>query len=225
MSGSNKIINMKTTRFFMLIILIVLFQSNVRAQYMEVWNSTASISDMNAPTIVGVQNTDADSAKEIVTLQSWLNKICIIDGQSGILDGQISMGQIKSANLIDVNGNGTYEILFWGNNGTDWRWYLYGLNGTTYKEMIVDNNTQSLNYPNPFQQTTTIKYTVIENGSLVNIKVFDSKGRELKTLVNETKNAGEYEILFNGFDLSSGIYYYQINFGKEKGTKKMIKIE
>ncbi|MBK7684518.1 MAG: T9SS type A sorting domain-containing protein [Bacteroidetes bacterium] len=87
------------------------------------------------------------------------------------------------------------------------------------------NKIQASNYPNPFNQTTTIKYNVPENATLVNIIIFDANGNVLKTLVNETKSVGDYEIVFNGLDLSNGVYFYQVNIGNVVGTKKMIKME
>ncbi|MCW9065637.1 MAG: T9SS type A sorting domain-containing protein, partial [Ignavibacteriaceae bacterium] len=47
-------------------------------------------------------------------------------------------------------------------------------------------------------------------------------GREVSTLVNEEKPAGEYEVEFNGRDLPSGIYFYKLKAGKYIQTKKMI---
>ncbi len=74
-------------------------------------------------------------------------------------------------------------------------------------------------------QTTTIKYSVPEDATFVHVKIVDASGNVLKTMVNETKNKGEYEIVFNGMDLSSGMYFYQVNIGNEIGTKKMLKVE
>ena len=77
------------------------------------------------------------------------------------------------------------------------------------------------NYPNPFNPSTTIKYS-IPNQSLVTLKVFDILGREIETLINEEKTAGIYEIDFDASQLSSGIYFYKIQAGDFVETKKMI---
>ncbi len=74
----------------------------------------------------------------------------------------------------------------------------------------------SQNYPNPFNPTTTIEYSIKEPGvrsqkpELVTLKVYDILGREVTTLVNEVQPPGNYEVSFDGTELSSGIYYYQI---------------
>jgi 5-hydroxyisourate hydrolase-like protein (transthyretin family) len=86
------------------------------------------------------------------------------------------------------------------------------------------------NYPNPFNPSTKISYTIpsvisTEVGNLnVTLKVFDVLGNEVKTLVNEYKPAGRYEVEFDAGSLSSGVYYYQLRNGDYMQTKKMILI-
>ena len=77
------------------------------------------------------------------------------------------------------------------------------------------------NYPNPYNPTTTINYQIKEMGN-VNITVFDALGRTVKVLVNDVKQPGDYNILFDGSNLSNGVYYYRMNSGKFVETKKMI---
>jgi len=76
-------------------------------------------------------------------------------------------------------------------------------------------------YPNPFNPTTTIKYSV-PNNEVVSLKVFDILGREVAVLVNEFKTTGIYSVEFNASRFASGIYFYQLNAGKFVETKKMI---
>ncbi len=84
----------------------------------------------------------------------------------------------------------------------------------------------SQNYPNPFNPVTKIKYTIPENLSdgrqEVILKVYDILGREVATLVNEEKPAVEYEVEFNGANLPSGIYFYQLRAGEYSETMKMV---
>jgi len=67
------------------------------------------------------------------------------------------------------------------------------------------------NHPNPFNPTTKIKYSIREQG-LVTLKVYDLLGKEITTLINEPKEAGDYEVEFNAnkYGLSSGIYLYRL---------------
>ena len=77
------------------------------------------------------------------------------------------------------------------------------------------------NYPNPFNPSTIIKYSIPKEEN-VTLKIYDVLGREIKTLVNEAKPAGNYEVEFDGSNLSSGIYFYQIQTGDYTETKKML---
>lgn len=78
------------------------------------------------------------------------------------------------------------------------------------------------NYPNPFNPTTLIKYQIPDNNTLVELKVFNILGKEVKTIVNELQDSGMHEVEFNASSLSSGVYFYTIKAGSYSATKKMI---
>ncbi len=86
---------------------------------------------------------------------------------------------------------------------------------------VPKNYSLSQNYPNPFNPSTVIKYQ-IPNSTFVSLKVYDILGNEVGTLVNETMNTGSYEIKFDGSNLSSGIYFYQLKTNGYTATKKLI---
>jgi subtilisin family serine protease len=77
------------------------------------------------------------------------------------------------------------------------------------------------NYPNPFRSTTTIRYDV-PYPSVVAIKVYDFTGKEIATLVNSLKPAGEYQVIWNAGGLPEGIYYCRFQSGNFMETHKMI---
>jgi len=79
------------------------------------------------------------------------------------------------------------------------------------------------NYPNPFNPTTTINYQLPEAG-FVTIKVYDILGKEVSVLVNETKQAGYYNVNFDAGSLTSGIYIYSIQSNNFAQSKKMLLI-
>ena len=80
----------------------------------------------------------------------------------------------------------------------------------------------SQNFPNTFNPTTKIKYA-LPNSVKVTIKVYDILGRLVKTLINdEFKDAGFFEITFDGTNLASGVYFYRIEAGKFVQSKKMV---
>ena len=91
-------------------------------------------------------------------------------------------------------------------------------------EFIPDKFSLHQNYPNPFNPSTTIKYELPFDGNVA-IKIYDITGRMIMTLVNENKTAGKYEVIFNGDNFASGIYYYKIESGNFSQVRKMILIK
>lgn len=89
-------------------------------------------------------------------------------------------------------------------------------------EFILDGN-----FPNPFNPTTVIRYQ-LSILSHVQLKVYDILGKEIVTLVNEVQQPGEHNITFNaenyfnGNQLTSGVYFYRIQTGKNSETGKMV---
>ena len=77
------------------------------------------------------------------------------------------------------------------------------------------------NYPNPFNPTTVINYQIPKDG-MVTINVYDILGNVVKTLVNEYKQSGRYNVTFNGSNLSSGVYLYTIKSNNFTATKKLL---
>ncbi len=120
-------------------------------------------------------------------------------------------------------------------------YYHYGGNSQIYTHthiyldsVTVEVNNQILhlpnefylsqNYPNPFNPNTTITYSIPKQSN-VDIKVFDLLGREVTTLVNEEKSAGNYKVVLKGSNLSSGVYLYRLHAGNFVSTKKFVLIK
>lgn len=82
----------------------------------------------------------------------------------------------------------------------------------------------SQNYPNPFNPTTAIRYQ-ISAPARVELHVFDQLGREVAELVNKQQDPGSYQIIFNGGDLPSGVYYYRIIVGAFIQTKSLLLVK
>jgi hypothetical protein len=79
----------------------------------------------------------------------------------------------------------------------------------------------SNNYPNPFNPSTQINYSIKEAGQVI-LKIYDILGREIIELVNEYQDEGKHSIRFNANNLSGGIYFYQLKSGSYTNVKKMI---
>jgi len=122
-------------------------------------------------------------------------------------DGTLYIGLTKRQNqttLIAIKDTGTVSI----------------------KETLFEIMDYELlqNHPNPFNPTTTIKYRLKEGG-VVTLKLYDVLGKERKTLVNEAKNKGRYTYNFDGSDLPSGVYIYQLRVNDFMASKKLMLIK
>ena len=89
------------------------------------------------------------------------------------------------------------------------------------RNSIIKDFALEQNYPNPFNPSTRISYIIPEIGH-VKISLYNSLGEAISELVNENKNPGKYYVDFNAGDLSSGVYYYRLESGSYRETKKMI---
>ena len=108
---------------------------------------------------------------------------------------------------------------------------LYATAGCTGAITCIgnENNTPLVyslnqNYPNPFNPVTKISYAIPVTG-LVTLKVYDITGKEVASLVNEVKAAGNYIVDFNGANLSSGAYFYKLESGSFSAVKKLMLIK
>jgi hypothetical protein len=99
----------------------------------------------------------------------------------------------------------------------------YELQSTTgvNEENTVSNFILEQNYPNPFNPATKISWQSSTSGWQT-LKIYDVIGNEIATLINEYKEAGSYEIRFDGSGLTSGIYFYRLQAGSYNETKKML---
>ena len=124
-----------------------------------------------------------------------------------------------------------YAPHWWGTQWADINFEKYNL----YRQVVlssitdVDENPASVpdayqllqNYPNPFNPETNIRYSV-PKGTQVTLKVYDVLGNEVATLVNEFKNAGEYNMRWQPSNVSSGVYFYELKTDEFVKTNKMI---
>lgn len=81
--------------------------------------------------------------------------------------------------------------------------------------------TLQQNYPNPFNPSTTISYSLPESG-YVQLKVYDMLGREVADLVSEEQSMGNYKVVLDASNLTSGVYFYRLKSNDFTETKKLI---
>lgn len=113
-------------------------------------------------------------------------------------------------------------------NGFDVTVYTLDFSGLTdvdYTSGNLPNNFRlEQNYPNPFNPSTTISFSLPVRG-FVTIDVFNAVGQKVASLINRQMNAGTYSIYFNADNLTSGVYYYQMNTTGFSSTRKMLLIK
>ena len=119
-----------------------------------------------------------------------------------------------ASNEIAINWNAPLVFVLGYFNGEG----ISGIDNNTPKDFLLEQN-----FPNPFNPVTIIRYN-LPNEVIVKIKVYDTLGSEVALLVNEKKDAGQHEIIFNAnaFNLSSGVYFYKIETANYSISKKMI---
>jgi len=236
---SNNLLNFKIMEKFKLLLLIVLLfsVSSIHGQYSVKWN----VETPSYTYYLGCENMDNDNNKEIVyyafdTGSNNEDTLYIIDGVTGKIEflsvcfGLNSFSvdyKLSTPRLIDVDNDGKYELLFNGrlSESDPWGVKLLSFHSSSAMSQVKSKNSTKIeNYPNPFSESTTIRYSVPTN-SIVTIKLYDLNGRLLKTILNEQKNTGDYELNFRSENLQSGTYLYQVQVGDIIGAQKMLIIK
>lgn len=88
------------------------------------------------------------------------------------------------------------------------------------KDIQPDNFILATNYPNPFNASTIIEFS-LQKQSFVTIEVYDILGRSVAKLVSDDMSAGSHQVVWNANNQSSGVYFYSINADGFTQTKKM----
>lgn len=89
------------------------------------------------------------------------------------------------------------------------------------EDLIPTEFYLSQNYPNPFKDNTIIKYCLPEE-TRIRLEIFNSKEEKIKTLIDEIKEAGTYQVELHANGLKEGIYLYRITAGCIVITKRMV---
>ena len=136
---------------------------------------------------------------------------------------------------------GNYGIVVFNEGGV-----VTDVDNQIARETVPEDYLLSQNYPNPFNPSTTIKYSIPSRSIIlsdaknlkdflsqapqndnanVTLKIYDILGREVATLVNQKQKPGNYEVVWNAVNQSSGIYFYRLQGGDFMETKKMLMIK
>ncbi len=162
------------------------------------------------------------------TIKNFLieNNFLFIERISQVWEGSNWVNNWKYSYTYDDNNN-LIELIEQDWDGANWVNSLRGIRSyspmTTIKYYVNTINAYYLsdNYPNPFNPSTTIEFT-LPQPEFVELKVYNILGKEISTLVSKKFNSGNHTYTFDGKNLASGVYYYQLVAGDFKEVMKMI---
>ena len=196
--------------------------------------SVIAVGDSLAPAEVGVSSitnlvdtvqlswsnpTDSDwrwvrvVRKEGLHSNHWRDGTLAYEGKlSSYRDLDIETGKTYCYTIYTCDHAGNYS------SGIDLPCITTGIDNPTYDNA---NTIFIKNYPNPFNSSTTISWQSEVSGHTT-LAVYDITGRKLKNLVDEFKHKGSYNMVLDGMDLSSGVYYCKLHIGHNSSTVKII---
>ena len=147
---------------------------------------------------------------------------------NGIVTYNFSYTAPAATGSVTLYANGNSVNLNGNNTGDQWNFAADKIITVTQANGVIDNSNITnykleQNFPNPFNPSTTISYSLAEN-SFVKISISDITGREINSLVNKYQEKGNHSLVFNSEGLASGIYFYKISANGFTDMKKMILI-
>lgn len=202
---------------------------------LAVGNSGVSLRSTNSGVNWHIQNTQTTLNLNSVEYSVNNNSRIYAVGDSGIILKSMNSGVnwgFQQSNTTE-NLNSTF---FYLNDNTG---YTVGNNGTILKTTDGGGAITSLNndpaifpdkfellqnYPNPFNPSTNIKFS-IPSKTFVTLKIYDTNGKEVRSLINGFLSRGNHEVNFEGTNFPSGIYFYTLKANEYIQTKKMILVK
>ena len=169
-------------------------------------------------------------ASENGTANLWIDDVQVITAPATSTSLAFTGGEAKKIKVEYVHTTGTASVYL--------RWAGSNPSNVIHEDFlradqdVLDLSSESIteapteikllqNYPNPFNPSTIISYQLPIDGH-VNLKVFDVLGREVAALINGRKTAGHHSVTFDASGLSSGLYFYKIEFGGNVISRKMM---
>ena len=177
-----------------------------------------------------IDSLDLSSNTALTLLYCQDNELTYLNMRNGITDALTIFNATNNSLTCIETLDPDYATANWTNaNGNidEGVTFAVDCSAVSINAEIIPLKFQLYNaYPNPFNPIATLRYDLPEN-SLVNITIYDMLGRQVKTLIHQTQDAGYKSVIWDatndyGKPVSAGIYLYQIQAGEYISTKKMV---
>ena len=229
----------KLVRILFICAMIFSFAESIDAQLVEKWTiehkvdlSNYAVEQNQIPLSGQLEGDfDGDSVYSVVSYNVEESRITLEfkNGLTGKLEFKTDLeskygSELLSVFIGDVDIDGLDElVLHYAMNSVVYDYdspvsSIQSMDLTIPKEMKLEQN-----FPNPFNPSTRISFTLPKPGE-VKIEIYNTLGQRVEILVNQYMLAGNHEVEFNAQNLSSGIYFYSIEAGEFHDVKKMILI-
>lgn len=183
--------------------------------------------------IYGFFDVDNDGSKELVFIPAgYFSNVLFINVQTGAIKYEVD--SIESCGVYDLDHDGHPEFWCVKHFATGYSLQIWGSGATSVapsSPSVAKKNLAKLlgNTPNPFTASTKIEYYVPEKQN-VQLQIFSSDGRLLRSLVDGSQKMGEYAALWdgktdNGQIMAVGSYYYRLKVGDFVSSKKMVELK
>lgn len=176
----------------------------------------------------GFFDIDADAVQEPAFFSEDASTFTLIDPRTNLPELEIT--DVVRATVADIDQDGQDELIVGNHTTRTVQVYGSGNVGTATEEDIARALHRLFqNYPNPFQESTTIGYEV-QQADRVTVTVHDLLGRTVRTLVNENQPIGTYRTTWDGRDIggqpvASGLYFYRLRVGNTVSSKQALRIK
>lgn len=196
----------------MLPVELTTFTGSVRGSSVELnWKTATEVNNYGFE----IERASIGNDRSTINNEQW--------GRIGFVEGAGSSNSPRDYSFVDKNiagGSYSYRLKQIDRNGK----FNY-TEAVAVKMLIARELTLSQNYPNPFNPTTTITYTVPEDGK-VSLKIFDVLGREVATLVDGEKSAGVmHYATFDASKLAGGLYFSRLEDNNTRLTRKLLLVK
>jgi len=230
----------KCNRIFFICVIILFSAGNIDAQLIEKWHiehnlnlSTYKVEYNEIPFSGEIEgNFKGDSIYSVVNYTVDKNEITleIRNGLTGEIEFSTDLGSkddsaVNDVFIGDVDNDGLDEIVLHYNMNSVVYEYKSSVTGIQSMNQHIPNEMRlEPNYPNPFNPSTMIRFT-LSKPSRVKIEIYNTIGQRVDLLVNQQMTAGTHKVEFTAQNLSSGIYFYRIQAGEFQDMKKMVLIK